>query len=193
MTREIEDADSVSLTNSPLETPPRRRARVFRYGLLAIVAIAATVMTYRTVTVPVPQVAAPAMTPPRVTVAKPLRQRLVTWTSFTGQFSSTDRVEIRAQVSGYLTEIHFADGQLVKKGDLLFVIDPRPYEIALANARAQAATAEAALKLSGQQLERTSSLVGSSFASRETLDQRTEQRQAADAALDQAKAAVRKA
>ncbi len=194
MTREIEDAEAATPTRSPLARPPRRRwVRVARTGLLAVIALAAVAVAHRMVTAPVPEASAPAMAPPKVVVATPLRQRLATWTSFTGQFSATDRVEIRAQVSGYLTEIHFTDGQQVKKGDPLFVIDPRPYDIALQNARAQVATAEAALKLSGQQLERTSSLVTSSFASRETLDQRTEQRLAAEATLDQAKAAVRKA
>ena len=183
MTREIEDAEAATPTRSPLARPPRRRwVRVARTGLLAVIALAAVAVAHRMVTAPVPEASAPAMAPPKVVVA-----------SFTGQFSATDRVEIRAQVSGYLTEIHFTDGQQVKKGDPLFVIDPRPYDIALQNARAQVATAEAALKLSGQQLERTSSLVTSSFASRETLDQRTEQRLAAEATLDQAKAAVRKA
>ena len=203
MTREIED-DAVP-TSSPLETSrpqaphpqaPRRRARwprVVRTGLVAVVAFAAAAVVYRMVTAPVPEAAAPAIAPPKVVVSTPLRQRLATFTSFTGQFSAVDRVEVRAQVSGYLTEIHFTDGQLVKKGDLLFVIDPRPYDIALQNARAAQATAEASLKLAGQQLDRTNNLVTSSFASRETLDQRTEQRQAATAALDQAKAAVRKA
>ena len=201
MTREVEDADEATPTSSPIDpspidpSPPRRRRwpGAVRKGLLAVVAVVAVAVATRMVTAPVPEAAAPTMAPPKVIVAMPLRQRLATFTSFTGQFSAIDRVEIRAQVSGYLTEIHFADGQLVKKGDLLFVVDPRPYDIALQNARAQQATAEAALKLSGQQLERTSNLVTSSFASRETLDQRTEQRQAADAALDQAKAAVRKA
>ena len=191
MTREVEHPEEATRTSSPI-TPPWRR-RWPRTILLAVAALAAVVVATRMLTAPVPQASAPAMAPPKVVVATPLRQRLATWTSFTGQFSAVDRVEIRAEVSGYLTEIHFTDGQLVKKGDLLFVVDPRPYDIALQNARAQVATAEAALKLSGQQLERTSNLVTSSFASRETLDQRTEQRQAADAALDQAKAAVRKA
>lgn len=193
MTREIEDEETATPVCSPLDRPPRRRwVRMVRTGLLAVVALAAVAVAARMVTVPVPVANAPAMTPPKVLVATPLRQRLATWTNFTGQFSATDRVEIRAEVSGYLTEIHFTDGQQVKKGDLLFVIDPRPYDIALQTARAQVATAEAALKLSGQQLDRTSSLVTSSFASRETLDQRIEQRQAAEAALDGAKAAVRK-
>ncbi len=192
MTREIE-TDAGSVPFGPPGVRRRRWPRVVRTTALAVIAVAAAAVAYRMIAVPVPSATAPAMAPPKVVVSVPLRKRLATWTGFTGQFSATDRVEIRAQVSGYLTEIGFTDGQLVKKGDLLFVIDPRPYEIALGNARAQQSTAEAALKLAGQQLDRTSNLVTSSFASRETMDQRTEQKLAAEAALDGAKAAVRKA
>src|SRR6266404_1260522 len=74
---------------------------------------------------------------PPVTVSPPLARELVEWTEFTGQFWAKDSVDIRARVGGYLTEIHFTDGQIVKQGDLLFVIDPRPYEATLAAAQAQ--------------------------------------------------------
>ncbi len=127
---------------------------------------------------------------PDVTVSVPLQRQLATWTSFTGQFSAIDRVEIRAQVSGYLTEIHFTDGQIVKKGDLLFVIDPRPYEIVLQQARAQLQTAQSSLELTNKQLARTTELRRNDFASGETLDQRVQAQRAAEAAIDLAKAAV---
>ncbi len=174
--------------------PPRRRTGrtiIRTLGLLTLLALAAVVA--RGVLQPVPSAPPMAMAPPAVTVSQPLRRRLATFTTFTGQFSAVDRVEIRAQVSGYLTAIHFKDGQLVKKGDLLFDIDQRPYDIALQNARAQLGTAQASLDLAGKELSRTSSLIRSDFASRETLDQRTQQQHAAEAALDQAKAAVRSA
>ena len=77
-------------------------------------------------------VAAQAGAPPAVTVSQPLAREVVDWNEYTAQFTATESVEIRARVSGYLTEIHFQDGQFVKKGDLLFVIDPRPFEIDLA-------------------------------------------------------------
>ena len=93
------------------------------------------------------QLAPPALP---VTVSPPLQRRLAAWTEFTGQFSAVDTVELRAQVSGYLTEIHFTDGQIVHKGDLLFVIDPRPYEIALQQAQAQLLTAAAGLDLANK-------------------------------------------
>jgi len=131
--------------------------------------------------------------PPTVTVSTPLQRDLASWTTFTGQFSAVDYVELRAQVSGYLTEIHFTDGQIVHKGDLLFVIDPRPYDIALQQAGAQLLTATAGLDLANREIVRTTELHRSDFASGELLDQRVQQQRAAQAALDQAKAAVRSA
>ena len=77
------------------------------------------------------QQAPPALPPPAVTVAKPLLQELVEYREFTGQFEAVDFVDVRARVSGYLESINFVDGQSVKKGDLLFVIEPKPFELAL--------------------------------------------------------------
>src|SRR6516164_8548196 len=96
--------------------------------------------------------------PPAVTVSQPVQRELVEWDEYTGQFAAMEYVEIRARVSGYLTEIHFQDGQLVKEGDLLFVIDPRPYEATLAAARAQLAQGEAQVDLATQQLNRSAEL-----------------------------------
>ncbi|WP_428485889.1 efflux RND transporter periplasmic adaptor subunit [Rhodopila sp.] len=128
--------------------------------------------------------------PPAVTVSPPLQRSVARWTDFTGQFSAVDQVELRAQVSGYLTEIHFADGQVVHKGDLLFVIDPRPYEIALQQAAAQYQTAVAGLDLANQEVSRTTNLAHDNFASRELLDQRVQTQRAALATIEQAKAAI---
>ena len=125
-----------------------------------------------------------------VTVSLPLQRSVARWTDFTGQFSAVDQVELRAQVSGYLTEIHFTDGQIVHKGDLLFVIDPRPYEIALQQAVAQYQAATAGLDLANKEVSRTTDLTRDDFASRELLDQRVQTQLAASAALEQAKAAI---
>src|SRR6266576_971139 len=95
---------------------------------------------------------------PAVTVRPPLQRELVEWDEFTGQFWAKDSVEIRARVSGYLTEIHFQDGQIVNKGDLLFVIDPRPYEATLASMRAQLRQSEAQVDLANVQLKRSAEL-----------------------------------
>src|SRR5215831_3316615 len=107
--------------------------------------------------------AAAAPPPPTVTVASPLRQEIVEWDEFTGQFAAVEYVEIRARVSGYLDEIHFTDGQIVNKGDLLFVIDPRPYQIALDSAKAQLGEATARLDLANRQLARAGALRKSDF------------------------------
>ena len=135
----------------------------------------------------------PAASPPplpAVTVSVPLQRNLARTTDFTGQFSAVDQVDLHAQVGGYLTEIHFTDGQLVHKGDLLFVIDPRPYEIALQQAAAQYQTAVAGLDLADKEVARSTVLHRNDYESGETLDQRTQVQRAATSAIEQAKAAI---
>src|SRR5690242_13296508 len=94
-----------------------------------------TVLLLTLAVAPLPAAAQQGQPPPAVTVSAPVQRPLVEWDEFTGQFAAKEYVEVRARVSGYLTEIHFEDGQKVNKGDLLFVIDPRPYEAALAAAQ----------------------------------------------------------
>lgn len=130
---------------------------------------------------------------PAVTVAKPLSRTIIDWNDYTGQFTAVDYVEVRARVSGYLTEIHFTDGQMVNKGDLLFVIDPRPYEIALASARAKLDQASGTKAFAGRQLARAGQLHKQDFVAESTLDQRTEEARGANATVNAALAAVRDA
>jgi membrane fusion protein, multidrug efflux system len=139
------------------------------------------------------QVAPPQAAPPPVTVSKPLQRDIDTRLGFLGQFSAINRVELRAQVGGILTEIHFEDGQIVHKGDLLFMIDPRPYEIKLAQATAALQTATAHIALANNQLSRAQSLRRSDFATQETVDQRTSDQDASAAAVEDAKARIRDA
>jgi len=131
--------------------------------------------------------------PPSVTVSTPLLREIIEWDEFTGQFAAVDYVEIRARVGGYLTEIHFRDGDMVKKGDLLFVIDPRPFEIARDSAQAQTTRAQAKLDLANVQLQRTSESRRSDFAPQATLDERRADLRSTQAALDSARAALRSA
>src|SRR6185437_17041975 len=93
----------------------------------------------------------PAALPPapQVSVSKPLVRELDSRLGFLGQFSPVEQVELRAQVGGTLTGIHFKDGDIVNKDDVLFTIDPLPYEIRLAQANAQLETATARLTLAG--------------------------------------------
>ncbi|MEA2947398.1 MAG: rane fusion protein multidrug efflux system, partial [Alphaproteobacteria bacterium] len=138
--------------------------------------------------------AAAAPTPPSVvTVSQPLQREVDVRAGFLGQFSAIDRVELRAQVGGTLTEIHFKDGQIVHKGDLLFAIDPRPYEIKLEQAKAALQTATARVALAGNQLSRAQSLRRNDFATQETVDQRTNDQDASQAAVADAKARMRDA
>ncbi len=131
--------------------------------------------------------------PPPVTVAPPLQQEIVEWNEYTGQFEATESVELRARVSGYLTEIHFRDGQFVKEGDLLFIIDPRPFEIALASAQAQLTQATARLELGNRQLSRAAELRQKDFIAASTYDERLEEVRAAKGTVDAAQAAIRSA
>ncbi len=132
----------------------------------------------------------PGMPPPAVTVSVPLQRVVTPKTSFLGQFSAVNSVELRAQVGGFLTEIHVDDGQIVHQGDLLFVIDPRPYQIALEQAVAQFTTAKSQLDLAASELWRAQQLKRTEFGTAETLDQRVQQQSAAQSAVEQAKAAI---
>src|SRR6266481_3775636 len=130
---------------------------------------------------------------PQVMVSKLLVQDLDTLLGFLGQFSAVSQVELRAQVGGTLTGIFFKDGDIVRKGDLLFSIDPRPYEITLAEATAQVDVATAHLKLADQQLDRAKDLEQSNAGSVENVDQRISDQRSARAAVEEAKARIRDA
>src|SRR6516162_9399029 len=130
---------------------------------------------------------------PEVVVSRPLVQDLDTQLGFLGQFSAVSQVELRAQVGGTLTGIFFKDGDIVRKGDLLFTIDPRPYEITLAEATAQLNVASAHLELADRQLDRAKDLEQSNAGSVENVDQRTSDLRSARAAVEEAKARIRDA
>jgi RND family efflux transporter MFP subunit len=120
---------------------------------------------------------------PPVTAAKPLKKRVTEWDDYTGRFEAVESVEIRARVSGYLDSIKFTDGQTVKKDDLLFVIDQRPFQVALDQAEAQADSAAAAVDLATKSLARAAELRRSDNTPQSTYDERA-------ASLRQAKASL---
>ncbi len=130
---------------------------------------------------------------PRVLVSRPLVRTLDTRRAFLGQFSAVERVELRAQVGGTLTGIYFKDGDMVHRGDLLFTIEPQPYEIRLAQAKALLESATARLDLANREHDRAVKLLESRAISREEFDTRTAQQHTARAAIDDAQAQIRDA
>ncbi len=131
--------------------------------------------------------------PPAVTVAQPLHKQITEWDEYTGRFAAVETVEVRARVSGYINSVHFKDGQLVKQGDLLFVIDPRPYRIAVEQAKAEVERAQARLQIAVADVERAAPLAKSQTLTQREFETRlATQREAAgavaslDAALKQA-------
>ena len=126
--------------------------------------------------------------PPAVTVATPLVKRITEWDEFTGRFEATESVEVRARVSGYLQSVNFADGAMVKEGDVLFMIDPRPYQAAVDQAKADLASAQARLDWATVELDRAEALVKSNTVSTATYDERLQERRTAEGAVQQATA-----
>src|SRR6201996_5221293 len=191
--------DRSTLAREPLDEPARKEParsgrrfwRTAAIGAVAVIAISAAY--FALAPRKANQAAALAAPAPLVTVSQPLQREVDTRAGFLGQFSAVDRVELRAQVGGTLTEIHFKDGQIVHKGDLLFVIDPRPYEIKLEQAKAALQTATARVALANNQLSRAQSLKRNDFATQETVDQRTNEQDASQAAVEDAKSRIRDA
>lgn len=139
------------------------------------------------------QAQAPGGPPPKVTVAKPVVRQIVEQDQYTGRFDAIEYVEVRARVTGYLEKINFVDGQTVKKGDVLFVIDRRPYKAALEQAQAALASAKARQSFSQTDLERAQTLSRSGNISEQVTDQRRQASQTAQADVDSAQAALNNA
>lgn len=130
---------------------------------------------------------------PEVTVAAPLVREITEWDEYTGRFGAVESVAVRARVSGYLESIHFVDGDTVDKGDLLFVIDPRPFEAAVAGAKAARTEAATRLDLAERDFVRASELLREGNISKQIYDNRKQERDAAIAALEVASATLRNA
>ncbi|MBC8769610.1 efflux RND transporter periplasmic adaptor subunit [Arenibacter sp. BSSL-BM3] len=126
-------------------------------------------------------VAAPQAMP--VEVSSPLIEKITEWDEYTGRFEASNRVEVRARVSGFLESVNFVDGQMVKKGDVLFTIDDRPFKIALDQANGDLSQAQASLKTAQDNFERVESLRESGAVSIEEYDRRKQ-------ALEYAKASI---
>jgi RND family efflux transporter MFP subunit len=136
---------------------------------------------------------ASAPPPPTVTVTEPVERTVVDQDEYVGRFVAIDAVEVRSRVSGYLAEIHFTDGQMVKKGDLLFVIDHRPFQIALEQTRANLAQARANLAFTEADLARGQELLHNKTITEQTYDQRTQAKRVAEASVAAQEAMVHSA
>lgn len=130
------------------------------------------------------------MPPPQVQVAVPLVERVADWDEFTGRFNTPERVDVRARVSGYLDAVHFEDGASVEAGQLLFTIDPRPFEAELAAANGRLVQARAELSQARTDLERAERLIASRTISEEAVEQRRTAVSTAEAAVASARAEV---
>ena len=135
--------------------------------------------------------AAPAAPPPpEVSVATVSAQSVRQWDAFTGRVSAVETVDLRPRVSGYVQRVAYEEGQEVRKGDLLFVIDPRPYRAALDQAQAQLERARAEARLAQAQDARAKSLIEARAISREEFETRRSATAQGQAAVRAAEAAV---
>jgi len=136
--------------------------------------------------------AAPAAPPPvTVTAATPLLRSVAERDDYSGRFEASRAVEVRPRVSGQIVGVHFTDGAIVQKGQLLFTLDPRPFAAAVAEARAAVAGARSDLALANAELGRSERLVANGFVSRADIDRLRAKVQAAQASLVAAEARVR--
>jgi len=127
---------------------------------------------------------------PGVTVAAVVQRDVNEWEEFTGRLQAVDAVEVRPRVSGYIEKLAFAEGKEVKKGEVLFVIDPRPYQAELARAEAQLAGARTRAELAKSEVDRAERLIAVKAISREEFETRTSTRNESTAEIQAAEAAV---
>ena len=138
-----------------------------------------------------PQQAAAA--PPPVTVAQPAKRTVTDWDEFTGRFEAVEEVQVRARVGGFVTSVEFRDGAIVRSGDLLYVIDSRPFEAVAEQADGQLSDARAKEELAKRELDRALTLNQTQFVADNIVDQRRQALQGAKAAEMQAEGALKAA
>ena len=128
-----------------------------------------------------------------VTVAPPLSKRIKAWDEYSGRFEAVARVEVRPRVSGFIEQVHFKDGSLVKAGDLLFTLDKRPFEIAVESANADVARQDAQVLFAKADVERAAPLAATKVMSEQVFEQRKATLASADGQLLAAKAQLKAA
>ena len=130
---------------------------------------------------------------PPVTVARPLQKTITEWDEYTGRFEAVERVDVRARVSGFIDSVHFKEGQVVKQGDLLFVIDPRPYRLAVEQAKADVERAKAKLEIASADVQRAAPLVRSQTVTEREFETRKATERDAAGQVGSAEAALKQA
>jgi multidrug efflux system membrane fusion protein len=138
-----------------------------------------------------PTAAAPP--PPPVTVAHPLQKNITEWDEYTGRFQAVETVEIRARVSGFIDQVHVNEGQLVKQGDLLFVIDQRPFRLAVDQAKADLERAHAKLDIATLDVQRATPLIENQTLTGREFDTRKSTERDAAGQVASAEAALKTA
>lgn len=173
-------------------TPPtRRRLWVAGTALTALTAVATAAFTLRTTSAEAsPSAEAPA-TP--VSVATVVRSEVATWAEFSGRLEAVERVDIRPRVAGTVQAVHFREGALVNKGDLLLTIDPAPYAADVERAEAQVAAAQARVSYTGSEFERAQRLLDERAIAQREFDERSNAQREAGANLRAAQAALQSA
>jgi len=150
-------------------TQRRYTSRTQRFGTNLPVALAACALILAGCDRKPAATAAPL---PSVTVAHPLQKNITEWDEYTGRFQAVETVEIRARVSGFIESVHFDEGQLVKQGDRLFVIDQRPFRLAVEQAKADLERAKAKLEIATLDVQRATPLVQSQTLTGREFDTR---------------------
>jgi membrane fusion protein, multidrug efflux system len=130
---------------------------------------------------------------PPVTVAQPVKRTVTDWDEFTGRFDAVEQVQVRARVGGFITAVEFRDGAFVKAGDLLYLIDARPFEAVATQAEGQVSDARAKVELGKRELDRALTLQQSQNVADNIVDQRRQTLQAARAAETQAEGLLKAA
>lgn len=153
------------MSHKPIGTPDLRfaaaRARPLTAALLTVMVLSTAGALAQTEPPAIP-----------ASVATPILKRVTQWDEYSGRFAASEMVEVRPRVSGFVDKIHFKDGQIIKAGDILFTIDPRPFEIAVESAKAELARTTAQVDLAETEVERAEPLAKSRTITERDFDQR---------------------
>jgi multidrug efflux system membrane fusion protein len=185
----IAPIDTAAASEATVPPPSKRWTRWQKRGAILIPMAIAGVVGVKLFDHSDAVAAAPP--PAAVTVATPLVRQVSEWDDYVGRFAPSRSVEVRPRVAGEVTGVHFHDGDIVRPGQLLFTIDARPFAAALAEARANEASAQSALKLARTDLGRATRLIDDEAVSAGEVDALRGKLQAAQAGLAAAQARVR--